>query len=87
MTALEHELKRRKGDVMHLCSMFPRCSSCAKPGAGSSSGPDNGTLIEQTELATIAIVVTDDIPWQLDGIDIEDWSDKEVMTLKPALLK
>ena len=57
------------------------------PGAGTSTQPDNATLYERMEPMTMATVVTDDVPWKLDSVAIEDQLDEEVMIPKPALSK
>ena len=85
--ALDHKLKRKKGGKMCLDSASPHYSSCVEPGARPSSWPDNTVLIDQMEPLTMTTVVADNVPWQLDSITIEDWSDEEVTTPKPALSK
>ena len=80
---------------MHLADTSPHSSVQAKtkvhntvqPKAGPPSQPSESTLLEWIEPATAAKAITDETPWQPNAVDLDDWSDEEVMMPRPAVSK
>ena len=87
--SLEHKLKvlREKESASCATNVMHHGSSQANPRAGLASWPMGSALIEQIKPATTAPVVPGTSQWWPDGVDQEGWSDEEVTSTRPALLK
>ena len=87
--SLEQELKtlKEKESAPHGTNKAHHNAQRATPRAGPSSRPMESALIERIQPATASQAVPENPQWQPGGIDLDDWSDKEVTTPKPALSK
>ena len=64
----------------HEMDVAPHNTSRERPRAGLSSWSIESALIAWIKPATTSQVVPDEQQWKLGGIDLDDWSNEEVVS-------